>query len=112
MKTKLALLFTFCLLACAALPAVLLSNPTSAAGGQLTDIQGIRDTVLIHAASFGWIKWTLAIGFPALFAGLLGLASLVFFLYTRIDSRIDRMDSRIDRIDSRIDMDSRIDKLE
>ncbi len=107
MKTKLALLFTLCLLACAALPAVLLSNPTSAAGGQLTDWQGKIEKLEL---GFDWLKWNLAIGFPVLFAGLIGLASLVFFLYTRIDSRIDRLE-----VNTRQDMqklDSRIDKME
>ncbi len=103
MKTKLALLFTFCLLACAALPAVLLSNPTSSAGGQLTDWQGKIEKLEL---GFDWLKWNLAIGFPVLFAGLIGLASLVFFLFTRIDSRIDKMESGtkqdIQRLETRL----------
>ncbi len=110
MKTKLIYLFTLCLLVCIALPAVLLSNPTSAAGGRLIDMQGIRDKVLILSSDYDSIKWNLAIGFPVLFAGLIGLASLVFFLYARIDSRIDRMESNTRQDIQKLD--SRIDKLE
>ncbi len=104
MKTKLTYLFVLCLLVCIALPAVLLSNPTSSTSGQLTDWQGIRDKVLLHAASFDWIKWTLAIGLPALLT-VLGVCFAALFFAIR-DTRqetqqgIQKLDSRIDKLES------------
>ncbi len=69
--------------------------------------------------SIDWLKWSLAIGFPVLFAGLIGLASLVFFLFARLETNtrqdiqrleantrqdIQRLESRIDKIDSKLDL--------
>ncbi len=122
MKTRYTLLFILSLLVCIVLPAVLLSNPTSATGGQLRDIQGIRDKVLVLESGFDWLKF---LG-QSIFAFLALFAGFVFFLFTRIDSRIDKMEantsqdiqrlesntrqdmqkleSRIDRIDSKLDL--------
>ncbi len=121
-------LFTLCLLACVVLPVVLLSNPTSSAGGQLTDIQGIRDTVLLHAASFDWIKWSLLAGlatiglcFTALFFAIRDTRQDIQKLESntrqdmqrlesntrqdiqKLESRIDKLDSRIDKLDSKLE---------
>ncbi len=120
MKTRLTLLFTLCLLVCIALPAVLLPVPTGSAGGQLTDIQGISERVALLESGFDWIKWTLAIGLPALLT-VMGVCFTALFFAIRdtrqdiqkletntrqdiqkLDSRIDRMDSRIDKLESSI----------
>ncbi len=77
--------FTIALLVCIALPAVLLSNPTRAAGGQLTGWQGIRDTVLLHAAGYDWIKWSLLAGLAAI-----GLCFTALFFAIRDTSKTYR----------------------
>ncbi len=101
MKTRYILLFILSLLVCIVLPAVLLSNPTSATGGQLRDIQGIRDKVLVLESGFDWLKF---LG-QSIFAFLALFAGFVFFLFTRIDSRIDKLDSRIDKMETNTSQD-------
>ncbi len=110
MKTKLTYLFVLCLLVCIALPAVLLSNSTSAASGQLTDIQEISDRVLLLESGFDWLKWFIVICLPALLV-------LVTYFHSDTGKKIDKLDSRIDKLESNTRQDiqrleSRIDKLD
>ncbi len=87
MKTKLTLFFILSLLFCIALPAVLLSNPTSSAGGQLRDIQGIRDKVLLLESGFDWLKWSFVFSLPALLT-VMGVCFTALFFAIR-DTRQD-----------------------
>ncbi len=116
MKTRLTLLFTLCLLVCIALPAVLLPVPTSSAGGQLTDIQGISERVALLESGFDWIKWTLAIGLPALLTVMGVCFTALFFairdtrqdiqkLETNTRQDIQKLDSRIDRMETNTSQD-------
>ncbi len=81
------------------------TQETKATG--FTPMQSMQLKIDKLSLSIDWLKWNLAIGFPVLFAGLIGLASLVFFLFSRLETNtrqdIQKLESRIDRIDSRID---------
>ncbi len=64
-----------------------------------TPMQSMQLKIDKLSLSIDWLKWNLAIGFSVLFAGLIGLASLVFFLFARLETNtrqdIQRLESGI-----------------
>ncbi len=103
MKRTTTYVFMIALLACVALPAVLLSNPTlgtketredlPAQAGALRPLQEFRQDIRELRIGHDWIKWIMGIGFTVMGVCLTALLTVMLYLHSDTKHNIQRLET-------------------